>query len=175
MKFTEKIIKASTLGYKNIDLEPSSQTYVSVIIKEGKVLLTSIHHFFKETTPEYLVNEFCGSLLVNNIDCPGYVEGNFVNNRTYDFEYILKSSKEEFGNHNYLTLLRFTNLCKAIATESLKCDDVFFIEMFYAEGYLEWYSSKTDYPYEIERIEEELSDLSEEEQEFICQKIKTLE
>lgn len=175
MKFVEKIARASVLGYKNIDLEPSSQTYVSVIVKKGKVFLTSLYHHLEEVAPEYLVNQFCGSLLVNNIDCPGYIEGNFINNRTYDFEYILKSKIEDFGSIYYATLLRFTNLCKAIVIESLKCDDIFFIEMFYAEDCLDWYSSATDYPYNMEQFEAYFDDLNEDDEKRMQHITKELE
>lgn len=162
MKFVEKIVKASVLGFENIDLEPSSQTYVSVIFKKGEVYLTSINHFLEKVTPEYLVNEFCGSLLVNNIDCPGYTEGNFITNRGYDFESILKCKQEDFGTIYYETLLKFSNLCKAIATESLKTDEIFFVEMFYAENYLDWFtSSRTDYPFPIEKHEVKLDNLAQ--------------
>ena len=175
MNFVEKIIKSSILGYKNIDLEPSSQTYVSVIIKKDKIFLTSINHTLEEVTAEYLVNEFCGGLLVNNIDCPGYNECNFITERGYNFEKILKCKQEDFGTIFYETLLKFSNLCKAIVTESLKTDETFFIEMFYAENYLDYFSSKTDYPYNMEQFEDELDELSKEDKEFIYRKIKALE
>ena len=148
MEFTKKIIYASAQGYENIDLEPSSQTYVSVIIKDNKVFLTSINHFLEEVSPEYLINSFCGSLLVNNIDCYGYEETSFIQDRTYNFKNILSCNKEDFGSMYYETLLRFSNLCKAAITESNKNKKVFFIEMCYADDYLEIFTEETDYPIE---------------------------
>lgn len=139
MNFLEKIVKTSALSYEQIDLDPESQTYVSVIVKNGKAYLTDIHHLFEEITAEELVNNYCGCLLVNNIDCPGYTEGNFTTNRGYDFESILKCKQEDFGTIYYETLLKFSNLCKAIATESIKTDKIFFIEMYYAEDCVNYY------------------------------------
>lgn len=135
--FAERIAKSSILGWLNIDLEPASQTFVSVIIKGDNVFLTSLYEgCLEKVAPSYLVNNFCGGLLVNNIDCDAYQEGNFIQNRSYRIYDILESPLESFGNMNYLTLLRFANLCKAALTESAKTNKTYFIYMYYAEDTL---------------------------------------
>ena len=146
MNFLEKIVYASIFGYNNIDLEPSTQTYTSVIIKGENVFLTNLSEgSVVKVTPEYLINNFCGRLLVNNIDCDGYVESTFIHRRSYDFDTIMNCPLDDFGNYSYLTLLRFSNLCKAIITESTKNNKIYFIEMLYSDGYLAYYDENSEY------------------------------
>lgn len=153
--FEKEIAKLNIMGWANIDLEPSSQTFVGVIIKGEEVFLTNLSEgCLVNVTPEYLVNNFCGRLLVNNIDCNGYTESTFIQNRSYNFENILKCPLEDFGNYNYLTLLRFSNLCKAVITESTKNNKTYFIYMYYGENELSLFKEGDELPaFEDEFIE----------------------
>lgn len=147
-KFEWDVAKCSIMGWANIDLEPSSQTFNSIIIKGKNVFLTNLSEgCLVRVTPEHLINNFCGQLLVNNIDCDGYDEETFIQKRSYDFNRILNCPLEDFGNYNYLTLLRFSNLCKAVLTESLKNNKTYFIYMYYAENELSLFKEGDDLPF----------------------------
>lgn len=158
-EFEKEIAKISIMGWSNIDLEPSSQTFVGVIIKGDEVFLTSLNDgCLVKVTPEYLVNHFCGSLLVNNIDCDGYNEGTFTQKRDYNFKRILNCPLEMFGSSNYLTLLKFSNLCKAVLTESSKNNKTYFIYMYYAEDEISLFEDGDELPF----VEEEVIEYDEE-------------
>ena len=153
--FEKEIAKLNIMGWSNIDLEPLSQTFVGVIIKGEEVFLTSLSEgCLVNVTPEYLVNNFCGRLLVNNINCDGYDEETFIQKRSYDFNRILNCPLEDFGNYNYLTLLRFSNLCKAVLTESFQNHKTYFIYMYYGENELSLFKEGDELPaFEDEFIE----------------------
>lgn len=151
--FREMVVYDSVEGYSNITLEPSSQSFVSVIFKDGEAWITSMEYFLERISGEELINNICGKLLVNNIDCDGYQEGNWLRDRTYDFEKILKCPIEEFGNYNYETILRFSNLCKAFISQSLKDDKIYYLIMQYSEDVLNYYIEGTTQEPEIEETE----------------------
>ena len=154
-EFLKKAIIEALYCYEMIDLEPTSQTSVSVIINKNKVLLSSLSTGkLVEVTPEDLINNYCGRLLVNNISCNGYNEGNWLTARTYEIETILKENKkiEDFEDINTITIMKFVQLLKALLSDANKNDRAYFVNMLYAEDYLdcfteENYSENEDYDY----------------------------
>ncbi len=171
----KKIIIEAIFSYETIDLDPVSQTSISVIVSKNKVLVSSLDTgLLVEMTAENLINNFCGKLLVNHITCEGYSEGDWLHNRSYNINNIMTENKsiEDFETSDTVCIMKFTQLLKALCTEALQNDKIYYVNMLYAEGYLSYstvedYKASDDY-YKLLKEEYELNyDLDEKINETI--------
>ena len=140
-KYLLNLIYHSIIGYHCISLDPESQTNINVIIMPDGALVSSLNiGLFKLLTHEELVNDFCGMLTVNHIESTYYSEGDFIRNRSYSIDDMINEPATQEDYFVTPCFLKFATLCKALSCEAKKTGQIFGINLFYSEDFVEVYS-----------------------------------
>jgi len=136
--YIDNILKCSILNYQNISLDTDTQNDINIIIKGNKAYITSVYYgILKECFTCNIIDEIVPSILAKHINITGYYERTFTSEREYNFKDIIESDNSDISFD--LSTIKLLALCKAVASESFKDDEIYFIDCVIGCDYIKLY------------------------------------